>query len=133
MILVAPRIVNNVSCVKRINDECYFLWQAQQVWTMTLVPPRIEKMISEREFFCLHALLCAAACRSIVQCECSSPACFQGFCKHSSNRASVKKLILEREPFPIRFFFACMRYCVQLRAAVVHRQRSSPPRFQGCC
>ena len=26
---VAPRIVNNVSCVKRINDECYFSWQAQ--------------------------------------------------------------------------------------------------------
>ena len=24
MTLVAPRIVNNVSCVKRINDECYF-------------------------------------------------------------------------------------------------------------
>ena len=23
---VAPRIVNNVSCVKRINDECYFSW-----------------------------------------------------------------------------------------------------------
>ena len=29
MTLVAPRIVNNVSCVKRINDECYFSWQAQ--------------------------------------------------------------------------------------------------------
>ena len=26
---VAPRIVNNVSGVKRINDECYFSWQAQ--------------------------------------------------------------------------------------------------------
>ena len=29
MTLVTPRIVNNVSCVKRINDECYFSWQAQ--------------------------------------------------------------------------------------------------------
>ena len=29
MTFVAPRIVNNVSCVKRINDECYFSWQAQ--------------------------------------------------------------------------------------------------------
>ena len=29
MTLVAPRIVNSVSCVKRINDECYFSWQAQ--------------------------------------------------------------------------------------------------------
>ena len=28
---VAPRIVNNVSGVKRINDECYFSWQAQYV------------------------------------------------------------------------------------------------------
>ena len=26
---VAPRIVNNVSGVKSINDECYFSWQAQ--------------------------------------------------------------------------------------------------------
>ena len=26
---VAPHIVNNVSCVKRINDERYFSWQAQ--------------------------------------------------------------------------------------------------------
>ena len=25
MTLVTPRIVNNVSCVNRINDECYFL------------------------------------------------------------------------------------------------------------
>ena len=30
---VAPRIVNNVSCVKRINDECYFSWQAQCTFT----------------------------------------------------------------------------------------------------
>ena len=29
MTLVTPRIVNYVSCVKRINDECYFSWQAQ--------------------------------------------------------------------------------------------------------
>ena len=27
--LVTPRIVNNVSCVNRINDECHFSWQAQ--------------------------------------------------------------------------------------------------------
>ena len=26
---VAPRIVNNVSGVKRIDHECYFSWQAQ--------------------------------------------------------------------------------------------------------
>ena len=30
MTLVTPRIVNNVSCVKRINDECYFSWQAHK-------------------------------------------------------------------------------------------------------
>ena len=29
MTLVARRIVNSVSCVTRINDECYFSWQAQ--------------------------------------------------------------------------------------------------------
>ena len=29
MTLFAPRIVNNVSCVKRINDEIHFSWQAQ--------------------------------------------------------------------------------------------------------
>ena len=29
MTLVTPRVVNNVSCVKRINDECHFSWQAQ--------------------------------------------------------------------------------------------------------
>ena len=26
---VAPRIVNNVSCVTRINHEIHFAWQAQ--------------------------------------------------------------------------------------------------------
>ena len=29
MTLVTPRIVNNVSCVNRINDECPFSWQAE--------------------------------------------------------------------------------------------------------
>ena len=29
MILVAPRIVNSVSCVTRIDYECRFVWQAQ--------------------------------------------------------------------------------------------------------
>ena len=29
MTCVAPRIVNNVSCVKRINREIHFSWQAQ--------------------------------------------------------------------------------------------------------
>ena len=29
MTLVAPRIVNNVSCVKRINHDFHFSWQAQ--------------------------------------------------------------------------------------------------------
>ena len=26
---VAPRIVNNVSCVKKINHDIHFSWQAQ--------------------------------------------------------------------------------------------------------
>ena len=29
MTLVAPRIVNDVSYVRRINDEIHFAWQAQ--------------------------------------------------------------------------------------------------------
>ena len=29
MTLVAPRIVNSVSCVTRINHEIHFSWQAQ--------------------------------------------------------------------------------------------------------
>ena len=29
MTVVTPGIVNNVSCVNRINDECYFAWQAE--------------------------------------------------------------------------------------------------------
>ena len=31
MTLVTPRIVNNVSCVKRINHESHFVWQAQHL------------------------------------------------------------------------------------------------------
>ena len=31
MTLFAPRIVNNVSCGKRINDEIHFSWQAQHL------------------------------------------------------------------------------------------------------
>ena len=29
MTLVAPRIVNSVSCVKRISHDSHFAWQAQ--------------------------------------------------------------------------------------------------------
>ena len=29
MTLVTPRIVNSVSCVKRIDHESHFAWQAQ--------------------------------------------------------------------------------------------------------
>ena len=37
---VAPRIANNVSGVQRINDECYFSWQAQYL------------VMLERHLFC---------------------------------------------------------------------------------
>ena len=37
---VAPRIVNNLSGVQRINDECYFSWQAQYL------------VMLERHLFC---------------------------------------------------------------------------------
>ena len=48
MTLVDPRIVNNVSCVKRINDECYFSWQAQHLVILrsTSVVPRIVNKVS---------------------------------------------------------------------------------------
>ena len=32
MLLVAPRIVNSVSCVKRIQHEIHVSWQAQSVF-----------------------------------------------------------------------------------------------------
>ena len=31
MTVVAPRIVNNVSCVKRISDDIHFAWQVQHL------------------------------------------------------------------------------------------------------
>ena len=34
--LVAPRIINDVSCVRRINDEIHFAWQAQYLWSCTV-------------------------------------------------------------------------------------------------
>ena len=34
MTLVAPRIVNSVSCVTRINHEIRFSWQAQYLVTL---------------------------------------------------------------------------------------------------
>ena len=37
---VAARIVNNVSGVQRVNDECYFSWQAQYL------------VMLERHLFC---------------------------------------------------------------------------------
>ena len=49
MTLVAPRIVNSVSCVTRINHEIHFSWQAQYLVsldTMTLVTPRIVNSVS---------------------------------------------------------------------------------------
>ena len=48
---VAPRIVNNVSFVTRINHEIHFSWLAQYlvsliVWTMTHVALRIVNNVS---------------------------------------------------------------------------------------
>ena len=36
MTLVAPRIVNSVSCVKRIQHEIHFSWQAQHLVRLEL-------------------------------------------------------------------------------------------------
>ena len=60
MTLVAPRIVNSVSCVTRINHEIHFSWQAQylvsldndtQIFQSTLVlfdPKKIEVFFSKK-------------------------------------------------------------------------------------
>ena len=48
MTLVAPRIVNSVSCVTRINDEIHFSWQAEYLVSLDndFVTPRIVKCVS---------------------------------------------------------------------------------------
>ena len=45
---VAPRIVNNVSFVSRINHEIHFAWQAQYLVSLdnALVAPRIVNSVS---------------------------------------------------------------------------------------
>ena len=46
---VAPRIVNNVSFVSRINHEIHFSWQAQYLVSLdndTFVTPRIVNYVS---------------------------------------------------------------------------------------
>ena len=35
--MLAPRIVNNVSCVTRINHGIYFAWQAQYLLRLEVV------------------------------------------------------------------------------------------------
>ena len=42
----APRIVNNVSYVRRINHESHFAWQAQYSVRNTSVAPRIVNNVS---------------------------------------------------------------------------------------
>ena len=47
VMLVAPRIVNNVSYVTRIDDVSHFAWQAQHLcWRMRSVAPRIVNDVS---------------------------------------------------------------------------------------
>ena len=47
MLLVAPRIVNSVSCVKRIQHEIHFSWQAQYLVRLedVVIAPRIVNSI----------------------------------------------------------------------------------------
>ena len=45
--MVAPRILNDVSYVTRINHEIHFAWQAQYLVKLeTLVAPRIANDVS---------------------------------------------------------------------------------------
>ena len=46
MPLVAPRIVNCVLCVKRIQHKIHFSWQAKYLVKLTLVVPRIVNDVS---------------------------------------------------------------------------------------
>ena len=49
MLPVAPRSVNSVSCVKRIQHEIHFSWQAQYLVRLeddTIVAPRIVNDVS---------------------------------------------------------------------------------------
>ena len=48
MLPLAPRIVNSVSCVKRIQHGIHFSWQAQYLVRlgMLLVAPRIVNSVS---------------------------------------------------------------------------------------
>ena len=46
MLTVAPRIVNDVSYVMRINHEIHFAWQAQYLWRVLTVAPRIVNDVS---------------------------------------------------------------------------------------
>ena len=52
---VAPRIVNNVSFVTRINHEIYFSWQAQYLLKLeadSLVAPSIVNNVSCVKVLC---------------------------------------------------------------------------------
>ena len=52
---VTPHIVNSVSCVKRIDHESHFLWQAQYLLKLeadSLVAPRIVNNVSCVEVLC---------------------------------------------------------------------------------
>ena len=48
MTLVVSRIVNDVSYVRRINDEIHFAWQVQYLvsWKVTLLALRIVNDVS---------------------------------------------------------------------------------------
>ena len=48
MTLVAPRIVNSVSCVTRLNHEIHFSWQAQYLVSLDndTCSPRIVNSVS---------------------------------------------------------------------------------------
>ena len=48
MILLAPRIGNDVSYVTQIADDIHFVWQAQYLncWRVILLAPRIGNDVS---------------------------------------------------------------------------------------
>ena len=80
MTLLAPRIVNDVSYVTRINHEIHFAWQAQYLVRLgvTLVAPRIVNDVSYLMRI-NHEIHFAWQAQYLVKLDCDS--CCSAHCK----------------------------------------------------
>ena len=80
MTLVAPRIVNDVSYLMRINHEIHFAWQVQclRSWIVIPVAPRIVNDVS-CETRINHEIHFAWQAQYLVKLDCDS--CCSAHCK----------------------------------------------------